>query len=206
MAGLFLDISVVTFLVVIVMLGLKQGFFRSSFFTLITTLLTLGGAAGIGALIMMNAKKTGLWAGAYDAGAAVVGGNSTLTDIIGLPAELISEYIAMAIFFVVGFIIGGIIVALLLKLIVFLLGKCRRWTGFKIVDSTLGVVVNVVLGAGFLMVVLALIHSFEGTKFMWNLREFLKSTWFTKFLYEGIASMFSSVFKGLSDIVVGLFY
>ena len=69
--------------------------------------------------------------------------------------------------------------------------KLRNVTWFKIIDNTVAVIFNVVTYLVVIAVILALINCLEGTTIMVELREFIKSTYVTRFLYQLIDKLLS---------------
>ncbi len=207
LGNLLLDICVIALLVLMIIIGIKQGFFGSSF-GIITSIISLGGGAGIAYLLCEYAiPKFGWEEGLTDSFVSMLGGDNTIFEKMGLTARELAGYLSYAVFFIVSFIIGYILVRLLMFLITKLLKLCRNSLTFKIVDSALGLVVNVGLVLVLVMVILGFFHAFEGSGLMVNIREFIRSTYVCKFLYESELNFFSAIFEdlGIVDIFKNIF-
>jgi len=181
--GILMDISLVALLIILITVGIKKGFFGSTI-KVISSLLTMGGGALIGALFIINGSK-------------IILINSLYNSLPALLADLI--------FFVIGFIIGCIFFGITIKIVVKFLGRFTDWIGFRIIDSTLGVIAYVGIVFGVFLVILAFIHSFEGSLLMVSLRDFIKSTYLIKFLYNNVAGSFSGAFSSVADIFIKVY-
>ncbi len=207
LGNLLLDICVVALLVLMLIIGIKQGFFDSSF-GIITTLISLGGGAGLAYLFCEYAIPEFGWEeGLTDSFVSMLGGDNTIFEKMGLTAKELAGYLSYAVFFIVSFIIGYILVRILMFLITKLLKLCRNSVVFKIFDSTIGVVVNVGLVLVLVLLLLGFFHAFEGSGLMVNIREFIKSTYVCKFLYESDINFFSAIFEdlGIADMFKDIF-
>ena len=119
LAGILVDICVVALLVIMVIVGIKKGFFGSAF-GLITTLITLGGGAGLSFLLCTYAfpNMGGIWTGLKDSFGGMIGGNSTLLETMGMPADELAETLTFVVFFIIGFIICSILVGILMDILI----------------------------------------------------------------------------------------
>ena len=192
LAGLFLDITIVGLLVIFIVLGIKQGYRGTVLHTIISIILTIAGAAGIGfvsAYFFRN--SSGVSQGVNDAMMGWVEGSEFLLNTFGMTAEELAKLFGFILFFVIGFIVGLVIVGLLIWLINSGLNKLRNVTWFKIIDNTVAVIFNVVTYLVVVAVILAFINCLEGTTIMVELREFIKSTYVTRFLYQLIDKLLS---------------
>lgn len=192
LAGLFLDITIVGLLVIFIVLGIKQGYRGTVLHTIISIILTIAGAAGIGfvsAYFFRN--SSGVSQGVNDAMMGWVEGSEFLLNTFGMTAEELAKLLGFVLFFIIGFIVGLVIVGLLIWLINSGLNKLRNVTWFKVIDNTVAVIFNVVTYLVVIAVILALINCLEGTTIMVELREFIKSTYVTRFLYQLIDKLLS---------------
>jgi hypothetical protein len=207
LGNLLLDICVVALLILMLIVGIKQGFFDSSF-GIITTLISLGGGAGLAYLFCEYAiPKFGWEEGLTDSFISMLGGENTIFEKMGVTAKDLAGYLSYAVFFIVSLIVGYILVRILMYLITKLLVLCRYSVVFRITDSIIGVVVNVGLVLILVMLILGFFHAFEGSGLMVNIREFIKSTYVCKFLYESDLNFFSAIFEdlGIADTFKNIF-
>lgn len=206
LGSLLLDICVVLLLVLMVIIGIKKGFFGSAF-GIITTLISLGGGAGLAFLFCEFAlPELGWMDGITDSFVSLLGGDNSLFEMMNLTAKDLAYYLAYGSMFLIGFIFGYIIVRLFMFFLVKLLWLCRHSLTFKFIDSTVGVIINVAIVGGIYLLLLGFFYAFESTYYMVNVREYLKSTYLTNLIYNSpIVEMLSGIFSGLKDLVVSAF-
>lgn len=207
LGSLLLDICVVLLLVLMVIVGIKKGFFGSAF-GIITTLISLGGGVGIAWLFCEYAVPEFGWMdGLTDSFAALLGGDNSLFEMMNLTAQDLGGYIAYGCIFLLAFIVGYIIVRLLMFLLVKLLWLCRHSLTFKLIDSTVGVIVDVAIVGVILLLVFGFFHAFENTEYLINAREYIKSTYLCNFIYQSSLNFFSPMFvdMGIVELVSKIF-
>lgn len=151
------DVAIILLVLLMAIWGWKKGFSNTAggFFAVIIAL----AIAGVGAFLLVSNpfEKWGwietLTESFYD----MLGGENTLFEQIGMTCEQVSKYLAQAVFGLGAFIVCYIISTLLMWLIRKFLNYCRKFIAFKYLDSILGLVVDVALGAvvvvGFMCVV-----------------------------------------------------
>lgn len=197
LAGLFLDISIIALLVIFIILGIKQGYRGTVLHTICSIFLTIAGAAGVGFVTAyFFGKGSGAYTGVLDSMTAMVEGSEWLYDKLGMTAAEIGKFLTFGVFFVIGFVVGLVLVGLLLFLIYHLLNKLRNLTWFRVIDNTVAVIINVAIYLVIVVVILALINCLEGTTVLVSLREFIKSTYVTRFIYNVIGEVLNTDMGG----------
>lgn len=191
-AGLFLDITIIALLIIFIILGIKQGYRGTVLHTICSIFLTIAGAAGVGFVTAyFFSKGSGVYDGIKNGALSLVEGSEKILDMLGMTADEIAKLLTFIAFFAIGFVVGLVLVGLLILLIVVLLNKLRNLTWFRVIDNTVAVIINVVVYLVIIVIILGLINCLEGTTVMVGLREFIKSTYVTRFIYNIIGEVFN---------------
>lgn len=178
--SLLLDVILISLLILLILYSIKKGF-SGSLGGVIFAILALGLAGALAYLIYSVGfyDKLG-WQSGLEQSFSGIDETFSGADNDGKIASIL----AMVVFVLIGFIVCYILVRILFFLLGKLVKKCRDLKGFAVVDSVLGVVVNVGIFVAIILCLFAFFHAFTGSNHFVNVREFLDSTYLSKLLYK----------------------
>lgn len=180
LGSLLLDIILISLQILLIVYSIKKGF-SGSLGGVIFAILAIGLAGALAYLIYSSGfyDKLG-WQSGLEQSFSGIDETFSGADNDGKIASIL----AMVVFVLIGFVICYILVRILFFLLGKLVKKCRDLKGFAVVDSVLGVVVNVGIFAAIVLCLFAFFHAFVGSNHFVNVREFLDSTYLSKLVYK----------------------
>lgn len=179
------DVIVIAFIAFMLYRGIKKGFINT-FFTLVTALLWIVLAAGISFALMYFVYSPLGWM--HDIAVAFSGageGLSGILDMVGIEVEAFNLYLAYAVVGIIQFV----------PLYVFTHWVGKKWAQFinfarrkalwfKIIDSTLGGLVNFAICAVFVLGFFWVVGVLEGSGLFGYTHEVLSSAPFSHLIYD----------------------
>lgn len=156
------DIAIILFALLMAIIGWKKGFSNTAG-GLFAVIIALALAAGGAYLLVVHPFESWGWIGNLTESLdGVLGGPNTLFEQLGVTSEQVAKILAQAVFGLGAFILCYIISTLLMWLIRKFLNYCRKFIAFKYIDSILGLVLDVALGAVVVMVFMCIVQLCPG--------------------------------------------
>lgn len=201
---ILLDLAILLLLFVGVFRGIKKGFFNTSYGLIGSLLVIVFGAAFAGVLTVL-VLKLGLIADLQYGFINLIGETNGLFESLKITSEQVAYWLAIGIVFIVCFIISYVIMLYLNKGFLRLMEEARENVVFRVIDSFVGLVVNVALVGGLVLGVFGLVHGFNAHNLLTSFDEVIRACPLSGLIYE--VNPLNSVFENLGFIetIAGLF-
>lgn len=199
-----IDLAVILLIVLAVVRGVKKGFFNGSF-TLIGFFIMLALSVALTAVFVLLFYKLGAIDQLTFVFAKALGETGPFLGKIGVTTANVAYYISLAIVAIICFIVSYIIVIKLCGLLRRGMESCRDHSrAFRIIDSTIGVVVNLALVGVLLVGVFGFFHAFNTTDMFTSVDEALRACPISGLLYNHnpVNSLFADM--GFAEKIVDL--
>lgn len=192
---LLVDVAVALLLFIAIWRGLKKGFFNTSY-GLIGTLIVIAFSVMLDALIVLIFYKVGVIDSFSRAILRVIGETNGLFAKLNVTSAQISYYVALGIIAIIGFFVSYPIMLFGHKKFLELMDNCRDNTVFRIVDSVIGLIVNLALAIGFILFIYAVIFALNQKNLLLGAGEIIRACPLSSFIFN--KNPLSQVICGLS--------
>lgn len=180
---ILVDIIVVLLLVIAVWRGVKKGFFNTSF-GLVGSLIVIALALLIAAVFTYVFHKLGAIDQIKLAFLKLIGENNGFLKMLHVTNERVAYYIALAIIGLPCFIVAYVLMLLVNKSFISFIEDCRGNTVFRVIDSTVGVIVNFALVAVVIYLSFAIVHACNAKNVLTSVDEVLRACPISNFIYN----------------------
>ncbi len=196
------DIIAIAFVLVLSLLGLKLGFFKSTV-DVVLVLVFFAGAA-VGAYFTVDLLFEGQFGLVTELQSVIVPmlGNSKISggqEIV----EIVAYYLGLALLVFITFIIYLVILNIVRKLIIKLSELVNKIVLFAFVDKLLGFAVNLAASAGIVIAFMAVVHSLAPLGILTYLNEVFLASEVLSLFYEinPLNNLLAPMFAGLPSIL-----
>ncbi len=180
---ILLDIAVVVLLIIAVWRGLKKGFFNTSY-GFIGALLVIAFSAVFAVILTIGLYKLGITTQMQYGFINLIGETNGLFKLLNVTSEQIAYWLALAVVFIVLFILCYIVMLLLNKSFLGLMEDCRDNKVFMVIDSTIGLIINLALVVVLVLGLYAIVYSLNSINMLTSFDEVIRACPLSGLIYK----------------------